>query len=433
MRKIKFALLLLCATKLCSSGAEASTPEFFSLSKAEEMAQANSPQLTAALQKMEASIWQAKSQHSRLYPRLSFEASYRHLSEVPEIHLGPIQRPLGDNENYSLGPMISYTLFDGGATSHIHKSLLRMKDASQEEFKLTKRQVLLATRLAYTQAQLAAAQLRLAKRSLKLSKDQNREIRQRFRGGLATRLDVLNSQAEVSSYELRVAQSLGDYNVAVADLEFYTGDLGNTERLQFEPLEEATEGLKSNTNLHGPHPEIKSQTAVTESLEQLAKSQKALYWPSVQLQFKSSLDYPNGPTLEQIHQNTFLVNLSWPIFEFGGQTAAAKQKQFEAAASRARLTQTERNLERDRQKALARYQSLQFQIESADKNVKQADEVARLTYRTYKAGGLTFFEVQTANLRLLDTRVQQARIQAQLLSQYYNIRFLVSKESSNEQ
>ena len=60
--------------------------------------------------------------------------------------------------------------------------------------------------------------------------------------------------------------------------------------------------------------------------------------------------------------------------------------------------------------------------------IQQADETARLTYQAYKAGAVTFFEVDRANLDLLESQLSLADVQVEELNQLAILNSL-SKES----
>ena len=49
--------------------------------------------------------------------------------------------------------------------------------------------------------------------------------------------------------------------------------------------------------------------------------------------------------------------------------------------------------------------------------INQTAETARLTYQAYKAGSVTFLEVDRANLELLESRLALTDVQAEQLNQ----------------
>jgi outer membrane protein TolC len=408
--------------------ASAETGDRLTLVEAEARSISNSPRLKAIQEDVHAAGKQAEAQRATLYPRLSLDASFRYVTEVPSVRLGPNTLPFGDNESYSLGPVLSATLWDRGSRDLTAKGLVKVYEARQNELEAAREQVLLSTRIAYAQTQLTQMEMRYVDESLQLARTQGRDIEQRQRAGAASRLDLLNSRSEILSYELRAEQARMDYLTASAELASWVGSVGRGDgAVELDSLDDsATEFLGKIATLKqaGPdHPQLAAQERIAEGLEQTAKGQEAAAWPTVQLQAKTSLDYPNGPNLEQIHQNTLSLNLTWPLIEWGRTASAVEQKRAEAQAARYRREQTEREFQRDWLKAMAHLLGLARQRDIAVRAVSQSAEIAKLRYESYKAGKISLIDVQAANLRLLDARVQKARIEAQAIAQYQTLRY----------
>ena len=398
----------------------------FTLNEAKSRVRVHSPRLKAARAELVAASEQARSQDAAQMPRLSLEANYRYISEVPKFQLGPTPQPMGDNNNYSLGPQLSYVFWDSGASRNVQRSLRKMEEAKQSENLLVERQVLLSTRVAYVQAQLAQKELELSERSLALAQSQSNDIGARFRSGSASQLDALSARMEVSNYELRVAQARAEHAAALAELKVWVGDL--PEALVLDPLDGGLPPL-ADTAVPTDHPLLRSQRSLAEGLRFSERGQRAGHWPTLQMQAKTSLDFPNGPKLERFHQNTLSVGLSWPIFEWGRTSAAVAQKHAEQEAASYRAEQATNELVRDWTKAKSRYANLLEQGQTVNRLLHEAQNLAKLHYQTYRAGRISLLEVQTSNLRLLDTEIRKARIEAQLRTQHQTLKFLNGEEN----
>lgn len=79
--------------------------------------------------------------------------------------------------------------------------------------------------------------------------------------------------------------------------------------------------------------------------------------------------------------------------------------------------QLEKDMRRDRDKAADQLSGLIAQQEINRQYVMQAEELARLVYSSYIAGRSTFLEVQTANTRALEAKIQSLRTDIQVLMQ----------------
>lgn len=427
MRK-PLVLIITAVTSLLASAAVAqnSAHPILTLQQAENQALQNSPQLKAAEQDVVAATEQSDAQHSTLLPKLSLEASYRYLSVIPNIPISGTPVPFGSNNAYSVGPMISYTLWDQGGRNRLYnsyKSLAKSRTSDQDN---VMRKVVLNTRTAYTQTQLAKQELQLVNESLALSRKQSQDIRARYRTGTASELDSLSAEREVSAYELRQAQGKADYQGAWIELQYWTGDLGSATPLDLQGLTQTAEN-SSTTQLAPPditHPLLRSQTLLMESIEYAASSQSSQHWPLIQVQFKSSWDYPNGPIQEQIFQNTFNAAFSLPILDWGRVSSLSSQKRAEALSIEHHKAQTQLDLNRDWQKGQSLLTSLYDQKVSAHKNTQQSKRLADLDYLSYRAGRVTLLDVQAANLKMLEAQVQEARIDARTLNQRYQLQYL---------
>lgn len=424
-----------------SSPPKASTVRKLTLLEAEQRSLSSSARVASAKADVHSADEMAKAQGAARLPKLSIEGMGKYVSEVPTMKpaFGP-PMPLGDNNNYSIGPALSYTLWDGGAQRHSFKSAQRLAEAKTDERITAEANVLLSTRVAYAQAQLAEQELKLVMESLELAHNQSRDIDSRLRAGSASRLDSLNAKTDVSNFELRRAQSQAELSAAWAELAAWVGleqpsstemaSLG-PETIVLDDLEQSakTAELAKVGNGVSQHPQVRAQEKLAESSDLAADAQAAQYWPMITAQLKASLDYPNGSNLEQVQQKTAMVNLSWSLFEWGKTSASVEQKRADALAARYRRNQVETDLHRDWVKAMARFESLVKQLDTASLNVRQSEEISRLKYDTYKAGRTTYLEVQSANLKSLESKVAKARIEAQMLAQFHTLRFLSVREA----
>jgi outer membrane protein TolC len=176
------------------------------------------------------------------------------------------------------------------------------------------------------------------------------------------------------------------------------------------------------------HPALRRLEETAQSWERAARSARAGLWPKVQFKARASRDYPNGPVLEDFHQNLVGVWASFPLFEAGRTRREAEEGELMAGASRGRLDQARRDRGRDRLKAGDRLLGLQVQRELDRVSVRETQDLSARIYDSYIAGRSTFIEVQGANLRELEARVGAARTDAQTLMQLAVLAELSGKE-----
>ncbi|MBI5625261.1 MAG: TolC family protein [Elusimicrobia bacterium] len=436
------------------SSAAAAAPEVrMSLSSSVSSALADAPSLKAALAEAAAAASRADGRWGALWPRLSVESSYRFASEVPELSVLPgSSRALGDHHNYSLGPTLDWTVWDFSARRRAWQSAALSESSLSQEARSAARQTRLRTRQAYFQAQLAVEQVRLLGDSLKLAQSQHADVEKRREAGASSRLDSLQAHQEVLLRLRQFRQARSDLAAALRDLYALTGGQPKADlslpldgrmpqplpadiepasaSVLLDPLEDSLKELSSAgaAVLDEAHPELAALADAARSERLAAGGVRSSLWPRLGVTARTSLDYPNGPVLEDFHQNTVGVSASMPLFEFGRTRREAESHERRAKAADERAEAARRSLDRDWWKAQDQLLGLKAQKELCLKAAAEAREAAGLTYESYKAGRVTFIEVQSANLRELEALVQTARTDAQTLMQLAVLASLSEKE-----
>jgi outer membrane protein TolC len=459
----RFFLLGTLAALLLPSGARAA-PERFSrtLGEAEAQCREHSGSLKAAEASRDAAREQAEAAGAPLYPRLSLEASYFYQTEVPSLTL-PLPPPapattlsFGSHSNYSVGPTLTYTLFDAGASRGSWRSARAQAEAREEDLRSVDRQVLFTLRNSYSRVQLGLRQMALTSDSLKLAQAQYRDILLRFNAGAASRLDRSNAHREVLSYQLAFSEAQAGLGASLRDLLALLGeptirDVSRPFPAEAGPLPEGLEeptlvvsldSLEQSLNrlgelpLRAPgagHPQIRSLALYSESAHEASEAQSSALWPRLQLQARSALIYPNGPVIDSAEQNTVAVSLSLPLFEAGFTRSLAGQRAAESLSWEFQKEQRNTDLQRDWQKGREQFQSLQGRRTVVHETVLEAGEIARLTYVSYREGKTNFLDVQAANLKQLQARVNEAQLESSILSQLALLAFLSDEKANGKE
>lgn len=405
--------------------------QVITLDMVEKLALKNSDKLIASQNELESVKSKASSSESLLYPRLSLEGTYRHVSEVPDlIFPGGQKMAFGDNKNYSVGPMISWTLLDFGQSSSLVKSAKIMEESKANEQSWVKRQILFLSRMTYLKSILKTEQIALTKESLKLAQNQYKDILNRSRAGSLSRIDLLSASKEVNGLSLQLMQLESEYRNEIKNLAKIINDdalSSNMTSVKFESLNEIENKFISYKNKKTDdfnvesHPLILSMKKNIESLEQAAESSKSSGYPKVTVFAKASLDYPNGPKLEQINQNTIGVNVSIPLYEAGKSTGEYQERFFSSQALTNRKDDANKDLKTEYAKTLDQLSSLIEKSFIYSKSIKEAEERARLVYSSYLSGKLSFLEVQGANLQSLESKAQNTLNDIQIIIQLIQI------------
>lgn len=173
---------------------------------------------------------------------------------------------------------------------------------------------------------------------------------------------------------------------------------------------------------------MKTYAYLADSSRYAADSIHSDLLPKITLSAQAGYENPDGPILETVQQNIISVSASMPLFDWGQvvNDSAAKEKQ--AQAYEQNWSQTKMDLWRDWNKAQDSLASLSYQEKLNDTAVSETEELAKLTYTSYRAGTVRFLEVQTANLQALDAKIQSVSNDAQILMQLSVLSSLSGKE-----
>lgn len=441
MRNLRL-LVSLCLAIVAGAAGAAEVPRLaLTLADAENRALAESHRLQAADYTERAANARALAVSAQLTPNLSLEGGYRYLTEIPQLTLGPITRALGANNNYSIGPTLTYLLYDAGSLRKSTLGAEKSASASNAEKRATENEVRLALRSAYFGVQNAIERMRLVVDSLRLAEARHSDIRRRATAGAASRSDLLSAHTDVLDFELKLRQAQADLAASLADMLALIGtkDSFSLDRpvdasfaaekhaalaeptliVQLDPLAGTLDNFARLVDkVSGPHsPRLEALSDRAASSRLAAESQDATRAPKLQLYARSSLDYPNGPVIQQINQNTFGLNLSMPIFDGGRAKALAGESRAQAQSFDEQREQLRSDLQRDWDKVSARLASLTSQQALARGGAEEAGKIAELMFMSYRAGRVRYLEVQNANLRALEWNVNRALIETQILLQ----------------
>jgi len=388
------------------------------LSDAENSALEYSPRLKAIIFEQKAYTERASTQKTQLYPKLMLDGSYKYVTNVQEIVIpmaGAKTIKLGDNSNYSIGPLLSWTAWDFGGIDNTYKSASAAAEVKKNEAEVTRRAVLLSARAAYFQVALAGEQITLFSDALKLANAQYEDIKLNVRAGTKSLADNLKAHEEVIGRMKQLRQAQADMSYALSELSAvvgkdYTGvELESIDSMlaKFEPF--------SISKLNENHPSLLVFRNSAESLEYSKRAASALRWPKLQLSAKSSLDYPNTTILENFNQNTFYASLSMPLYETGASKNRINENENIKQANLSRAGQALADLKRDWDKTTSQLSNLREQNALNDISVSETEQLAKIIYKTYKTGSLSYIEVENANFKALEAKIQAARTKVQIL------------------
>lgn len=438
-------LVLMC---LVSGPAWAEKTLILSLHDAEELGLKNSDNLKAQENVTESSERSARVGKSYLYPRLSIDGYYYNNSVLPDPQFGAASVTFGAHNNWSIGPMLSYNLFDGGKLRKSYSSLLSVNQAKVNDEKSRRKYLLYQTRLAYFNLQYAIQSLKYTAASVKLTQDQGNDISNKYKTGSSSRLDYISAQKDIINYKIRFETARKNISVATREMlaitkqedafdtsspmpedlvEKLPKDLGEPSLiLKVDEITRSIEYLSRFEKAPTPvnHPELESLNQMYKANVFSSESYHSGFYPNVTVYVKSMAQYPNVVVKEQIQQNTFGVNLSFPIFEGDLTRNQTQMAKAQALTYEYQRRQRKTDLDRDWIKFHDNLKILKTQLKLARSEREAAHEIRQLTFSSYKNGKSRYLDVQNANLRELESRLTEADLESQILAQYSGLDYL---------
>lgn len=405
---------------------------------AEESAMAASNQYKSALLSAEAAEAAAKAASSPLYPRFALEGGLRYNSEVTEMKIGLIRRPLGDNWNYTFGPSAYYTLFDGGSLRNFYEAAGKNAAARKAEAEQIRRQTVLRARAAYFQMRLALEKVYLIGENLQLALSQLKDMELSVKAGTRSRLDGIRARQETTARRRDLLRARSELSSALRELAFTAGfELNGDVSLPLDARMAGRDyggeagGVYVKADMYGdmfgrmagaatlladpspPSADALENAAAAFRLS--AEAYRAEWQPRLNLWARSSVDYPNGPNLYSFTQNSASLSLSLPLFESGRSEEKRREGELSAKAALERRDEVLRAAGKDFYQARDAYRALLAEQTLNIGAVEEAEEAARLAYEAYKTGSGTWLEVESANLKILQARTIAASTNAGIL------------------
>ena len=431
-------LLALFICSLAGAALAAPVPARLTLAQCEADALASSPQLKQLQAQADAAQSSYKASRSVFYPTLTLDAQGSWVSEVPSLELGNMEHELGDNWGYSAGPTLNYVLFDAGARSGQSKSALSAAQSAQQEKVFAQKQILLQVRQAYFTVQNDLETLYFLNEQLAVADKQLADVQASFDAGAKSRLDVYMARQQQSQARADIAAARGSLGAHLRALFRLTGtDYGinaqypldgrlarasldgeTTAYLSADGLEQTLQGFApyAASSFDENSPRLAALESMAQYYDYLADSYRASLYPRISLQGGAYFEYPNSMIKEHVFLGRAGAAVSLPLFE-GGKN----RRQADAERARARAAQYEKqdaqlDLEKMFYSAKDALYALSLQEELTRQIIDDAAQTARLTYESYKAGAATFFDVDRANLALLQSRLALADLQTQQLN-----------------
>jgi outer membrane protein TolC len=229
--------------------------------------------------------------------------------------------------------------------------------------------------------------------------------RQRFEGGLGSRLNLLRAQQELSTDETRVEEArlaVRRGQEALGVLVAADGPVDAAAEPAFEiPAEEADAGLLAR------RADLQLVQSRESAAERVVRDSWREYLPSVSGLFAPQVLAPSGLFLPSRSWHASLV-VQLPLFDAGQRRGLRRERESFLEIVRAERSSLEREARSEVRAAREAVRSTERALASARAAADQAAEVVRITDVAFRAGATTNLEVIDAQRRARDAATASA-------------------------
>ena len=341
-----------------------------------------------------AKVTEVKSQR---FPKLSFNASYMRLSDVPPFEISTsffptpitIQEPILNSYNFKLS--LQQPLFTGFKLSSLHSAanynlesteLEYSKDLNEEVFKIIS---------AFWNIHKAQNANKLIDENLKSLESHTNDAKSFLHNDLISKNDLLKIEVQYSSVQLKKVETENALIIAKA---MFNKIIGNDISKDFR----IAEGKLNDEDIKLDFNELLKQAKLTrlelESIsnkilagkEQLSAS-KSGWYPSIFLISDFYYSRPNQRIFPQKDQfdDTWDVGvaLSWDIWNWGYNSSQSDQAENNLLQLETSKSQLEDAIEIEVYNSFLNLQAAKKRVELSRESIEQADENYRITNEKY--------------------------------------------------
>jgi outer membrane protein len=381
------------------------------------------PAIDQALANIRAGEARASQASSANLPEVTTEASYAHISPVPEFSFPVLGSfVLAPADNYDARVASRYTVYDFGKTSATIDLNRSRVQTSRDAMELTKNNLSLQTIRVFYSIVLLRKSLQVQDEQIEALNQHLSVTQKRVEAGTATKFDVLTTQVRVAAAQnqkVEIQNSLQKQeailrqllNLPTNSLPMIHGSFQQTQvSLNIDSLSQLA--LQQRAELKLAH-----------DAEQSAAHQKKLNSLGNMPTLKVSLVYglKNGyePNIYPLRGNwVWGAQAQVPIFDGGRVRYQEEEAQATVQAEQAHGRDVEQQIRSDVEQVVADVQAAVSKVQISEVQLRQAHEAVAIARTQYETGSIT-------NLDLLDAETAESAAKLMNLQALY--RFIISK------
>ncbi len=343
-----------------------------------------------------------------VYPQLSASAQYTRNFETPYFFIGGKKIPAGLNNAYSASLNFQQVLWAGGKVNTGIRMAGLYSDSSAEQLRSAQNMVRKSVTQLYYSVLLSSAMAGIQEETLNLSRQHLDTIRAQFRQGLASDLEVMRQEVEVSNNEPAVTQNRNYYEEGLLTLKKLLG-------LDTDDDVSLSGAMNCGAAPGQPLADLYRLALLNRPENRLAELQKRLAAQNVSLERSGHYPYlgafasrqfqaqdNNGlPTAsERSWSMSAGVSLNLPLFSGGSVSSRVQQAELALEKSDSDLKDEERGIRIDVKKAWMDLNEASQRLASQVAAVDTARKTLSATELRFKSGLAGQLDLNDATLAL---------------------------------
>jgi len=332
------------------------------------------------------------------YPSFKFSSAYTYTAQQSIMPIGP--------DAYDTRLLLRQTLYDGGATSALVRSIRHSISAQDYEVRKVAFDIVLNVKSTYFDVLKKKDLLEVSRTALTTAEKHLAQAKELYKEGVAPRSDVIKSEVHVSNARLDVIKAENAFLSAKATL---AAAMGQTVTTDFnivshdEVLFPVLPSFKDVLLLaHDQRPELKGGRARIESAKASIDQAKSGMYPSVSLD--ASYGWQQGEFSPSDKKWSIGLTVGIPIFEQLTATSRIRQATANLNGLKAAEMQTVRNVELDVQQGWLTLKETMERFDATKKTLEQAQEDLAVSDGRYTEGLGNILEVIDAQTSLTQAR-----------------------------
>lgn len=424
MRNIKFLYLLFLSVIILQAQ---------SLNEAIQLALNNNNIIKAAQDESAAAQREWNAQKKDALPYISFDASYRHVTDVASINfpatpISPARTiSLGVYDTYESSLNIKYVLFSGFAETEAQKIKEFEYKISKTDQLQTEKDIAYNTIEAYRNAQFFKLNIKTLNEALKRNDIQSGRVKSLLNNGMALALDTLSLSLARTGIKQQLIRSESILDNWLQLLKTLSGaDIKLTEPVKNPRPLYADMSIEEQNSFQS----IQFRQEMLGALESVKKSE---FYPKVYIGASVKYGKPGVDFIQNdwMAYGVWNVGLSWDLWSWGADKARVDAVKLQRSALKFHEQALKDQLDLQYKKAERDYTSLTEQYLVAQKAVRVAREKMRIIEINAEKGQLSVSDFNDANLELSQAELNEQQSLIMLNLKANEIDYLSGQPISN--